>query len=118
MCPKRHRQQVGTRVRSFLGFVANKSLNGDSASYSFVLRGYVRRWLGTWQVCVEYNRITSLMLRVRGQRQSFVGLSPIGIAHADPGVTDLLIMHHRIVDQDVEAKSRHRQSADRREQGV
>ena len=51
------------------------------------------------------------------QTQS-TSLSAVGIAHADPGVTDLLIVHHRIVDQDVEAKSRHRQSADRREQGV
>ena len=74
--------------------------------------------LALGKVCGEYNRITSRMLRVRGQRQSFVGLSAIGIAHADPSVTDLLIVHHRIVDQDVEAESRHRQSADRREQGI
>jgi hypothetical protein len=39
----------------FATFIANKDQNGDTASYSFVLRGYVRHWLG--QVWDEYDRI-------------------------------------------------------------
>ena len=39
----------------FLTFVANKSPNGDAANYSFVLRGYVRHWLGN--VWGEYDRV-------------------------------------------------------------
>jgi hypothetical protein len=29
----------------FANFIANKKKSGDPASYSFVLRGYVRHWL-------------------------------------------------------------------------
>lgn len=36
-------------------FIANKSQSGEAANYSFVLRGYVRHWLG--QVWDEYERI-------------------------------------------------------------
>jgi len=39
----------------FLTFVANKNLRGDAANYSFVLRGYVRHWLGN--VWGEYDRV-------------------------------------------------------------
>lgn len=39
----------------FTTFIANKSRSGEAANYSFVLRGYVRHWLG--QVWDEYDRI-------------------------------------------------------------
>jgi hypothetical protein len=39
----------------FSTFIANKDQKGDPASYSFVLRGYVRHWLG--QVWDEYDRV-------------------------------------------------------------
>jgi hypothetical protein len=39
----------------FSTFVANKSRCGEAANHSFVLRGYVRHWLG--QVWEEYERI-------------------------------------------------------------
>lgn len=39
----------------FSTFVANKNAQGQNASYSLVLRGYVRTWLG--QISEEYNRI-------------------------------------------------------------
>ena len=45
-------------------------------------------------------------------------LSTVRIAQAYPGVAHLLVMHHRVVDLDVEAEPLHRQRADRREQGV
>ena len=48
-------EQVELAAVPFLSFVANKDPKGDSANYSFVLRGYVRHWLGN--VWKEYERI-------------------------------------------------------------
>src|SRR4029077_19635044 len=48
-------EQVELAAVPFVGFVANKDPNGDPANYSFVLRGYVRHWLGN--VWNEYERI-------------------------------------------------------------
>jgi hypothetical protein len=48
-------EQVELASVPFLTFVANKNLKGDAANYSFVLRGYVRHWLGN--VWGEYDRI-------------------------------------------------------------
>jgi hypothetical protein len=48
-------EQVELASVPFLTFVANKLQSGDAASYSFVLRGYVRHWLGN--VWGEYDRI-------------------------------------------------------------
>ena len=48
-------EQVELASVPFLTFVANKGPKGESANYSFVLRGYVRHWLGN--VWSEYDRI-------------------------------------------------------------
>jgi hypothetical protein len=48
-------EQVELAGVSFSTFVANKRANNDPATYSFVLRGYVRNWLS--QVFAEYDRI-------------------------------------------------------------
>ena len=48
-------EQVELASVPFLTFVANKLPSGDAANYSFVLRGYVRHWLGN--VWGEYDRI-------------------------------------------------------------
>jgi len=48
-------EQVELASVPFLTFVANKRANGDPAAYSFVLRGYVRHWLGN--VWSEYDRV-------------------------------------------------------------
>jgi hypothetical protein len=48
-------EQVELASVPFLTFVANKGPTGDAASYSFVLRGYVRHWLGN--VWAEYDRV-------------------------------------------------------------
>ena len=48
-------EQVELASVPFLTFIANKDLKGDAAAYSFVLRGYVRHWLGN--VWAEYDRI-------------------------------------------------------------
>jgi hypothetical protein len=48
-------EQVELASVPFLTFIANKKQNGDPAAYSFVLRGYVRHWLGN--VWAEYDRI-------------------------------------------------------------
>jgi len=39
----------------YLTFIANKKPTGEPAAYSFVLRGYVRHWLG--RVWAEFDRI-------------------------------------------------------------
>jgi hypothetical protein len=48
-------EQVELASVPFLTFVANKGPKGEAANYSFVLRGYVRHWLGN--VWAEYDRI-------------------------------------------------------------
>jgi hypothetical protein len=48
-------EQVELASVPFVTFVANKRASGDPAGYSFVLRGYVRHWLGN--VWGEYDRI-------------------------------------------------------------
>jgi hypothetical protein len=48
-------EQVEVASAPFVTFVANKTAKGEPASYSFVLRGYVRHWLG--QVWSEYDRV-------------------------------------------------------------
>jgi hypothetical protein len=47
-------EQVELASVSFVSFVANKGPGGAVASYSFVLRGYVRHWLGT--VWAEFDK--------------------------------------------------------------
>jgi hypothetical protein len=48
-------EQVELASVPFVTFVANKTATGEAASYSFVLRGYVRHWLGN--VWAEYDRV-------------------------------------------------------------
>ena len=48
-------EQVELASVPYLSFIANKGANGENANYSFVLRGYVRHWLGN--VWAEYDRI-------------------------------------------------------------
>jgi hypothetical protein len=48
-------EQVDLASVPFVTFIANKKPSGEPASYSFVLRGYVRHWLGN--VWAEYDRI-------------------------------------------------------------
>jgi hypothetical protein len=48
-------EQVELISLPFGTFIANRAANGDPASYSFVLRGYVRHWLS--RVWAEYDRV-------------------------------------------------------------
>jgi hypothetical protein len=48
-------EQVELASVPYLSFIANKGATGENAAYSFVLRGYVRHWLG--HVWAEYDRI-------------------------------------------------------------
>ena len=48
-------EQVELASVPYVSFVANKDQLGDAASYSFVLRGYVRHWLGN--VWGEFDRV-------------------------------------------------------------
>jgi hypothetical protein len=62
-------EQVDLASVPFLSFIANKKLSGDPASYSFVLRGYVRHWLGN--VWAEYDRIKLTdLVAARAQTES------------------------------------------------
>jgi hypothetical protein len=48
-------EQVELASVPYVSFVANKGASGQTASYSFVLRGYVRHWLGN--VWAEFDRV-------------------------------------------------------------
>jgi hypothetical protein len=48
-------EQVELASVPYVSFVANKGADGQSAAYSFVLRGYVRHWLGN--VWAEFDRV-------------------------------------------------------------
>ena len=48
-------EQVEVASAPYVSFVANKSVKGEPANFSFVLRGYVRHWLGN--VWGEYDRV-------------------------------------------------------------
>ena len=48
-------EQVELASVPYLSFIANKGATAENANYSFVLRGYVRHWLG--HVWAEYDRI-------------------------------------------------------------
>src|SRR3954465_11115128 len=53
--PEMAAEQVDLASVPFAPFIANKKQSGDPASYSFVLRGYVRHWLDT--IWAEYERV-------------------------------------------------------------
>lgn len=48
-------EQVEVASIPYFSFVSNRNAKGESAQYSFVLRGYVRHWLG--QVWSEFDRV-------------------------------------------------------------
>jgi len=48
-------EQVELASVPFMTFIANKKRNGEAANYSFVLRGYVRHWLGN--IWAEYDHV-------------------------------------------------------------
>jgi hypothetical protein len=48
-------EQVEVASVPFVSFAANKNGKNDTANYSFVLRGYVRHWIGN--VWSEYDRV-------------------------------------------------------------
>ena len=48
-------EQVELASVPFVSFVANKGIDSQPANYSFVLRGYVRHWLGN--VWAEFDRV-------------------------------------------------------------
>ena len=48
-------EQVELASVPYITFIGNKTPTGDAAAYSFVLRGYVRHWIGN--VWSEYDRI-------------------------------------------------------------
>ncbi len=62
-------EQVESAAVSFLSFIANRDVNQEATSNSFVLRGYVRHWLGA--VWSEYDRIKlSEFVEAKADRES------------------------------------------------
>jgi hypothetical protein len=53
-------EQVEIASVPYVSFVANKAANGQAAAFSFVLRGYVRHWLGS--VWAEFDRVKLIEL--------------------------------------------------------
>ena len=67
-------EQVELASVPFATFIANKRQGGDPASYSFVLRGYVRHWLNN--VWAEYDRVglTEVVdAKILGAKQEVLG---------------------------------------------
>jgi len=67
-------EQVEVASQPFVSFIANKDAKGQTANYSFVLRGYVRHWLGN--VWSEYDRVKLTDLigsKVENVRQQAAG---------------------------------------------
>ena len=67
-------EQVEVASQPFVSFIANKNPKGEPANYSFVLRGYVRHWLGN--VWGEYDRVKLIDLaapKVEPVRQQAAG---------------------------------------------
>jgi hypothetical protein len=60
-------EQVEVASVPYVSFVANKAANGQSAAYSFVLRGYVRHWLGN--VWAEFDRVKLIDMVMPEQQQ-------------------------------------------------
>jgi hypothetical protein len=60
-------EQVEVAGVPFVSFVANKGANGQPANYSFVLRGYVRHWLGN--VWAEFDRVKLLDMMAANMQQ-------------------------------------------------
>jgi hypothetical protein len=73
--PEMAAEQVDLASVPFATFIANKKQSGDPASYSFVLRGYVRHWLSN--VWSEYDR-TNLVDIV-------AAAAPVAAVHRLPG---------------------------------
>jgi hypothetical protein len=62
-------EQVELASVPYVSFVANKAADGQSAAFSFVLRGYVRHWLGN--VWAEFDRVKLMeMVDIGQQRKS------------------------------------------------
>jgi hypothetical protein len=75
-------EQVEVASVPFVSFIANKNQNGETANWSFVLRGYVRHWLGHLPHSFEE--------RLRGNDSLLCGLvqsrSTSGYAFSEDGV--------------------------------
>jgi hypothetical protein len=62
-------EQVEVAAVPFVSFIANKGTGGKTAEFSFVLRGYVRHWLGN--VWAEFDRVKLLdLVAAEPQRKS------------------------------------------------
>ena len=68
-------EQVEISSVPYVSFVANRNAQGEAAANSFVLRGYVRHWLGN--VWAEYDRVKLVDL-VAPKQESTVRQASVG----------------------------------------
>ncbi len=75
-------EQVEVASVPFAAFIANKKQSGEPASYSFVLRGYVRHWLDA--VFAEYDRIglINIIKEAKESPRAPAGRSRLKVAEA------------------------------------
>ena len=74
-------EQVDLASVPYVTFIANKKQGGEPATYSFVLRGYVRHWLGN--VWAEYDQIK--LTDVVAARPQTPEAAPAGAARRSAG---------------------------------
>ncbi|MEP1208656.1 MAG: hypothetical protein ABJM29_15100 [Rhizobiaceae bacterium] len=66
-------EQVDLSGVTFTDFTNNKMANGDDANFSFVLRGYVRKWLN--DIDAEFNQLDMVKSIMKAKRSNATGES-------------------------------------------
>lgn len=64
-------EQVDLAGVTFSDFVANKNANGDDANFSFVLRGYVRKWMA--DIDVQFGELDMIKAIMAAKRSNAAG---------------------------------------------
>jgi hypothetical protein len=57
-------EQVDLASVTFRDFIENRAANGEPGNFSFVLRGYVRKWIA--EIDAEFERVKLLQDMQRG----------------------------------------------------
>ena len=64
-------EQVDLAGVTFSDFIANKKANGEDAKFSFVLRGYVRKWLH--DIDAEFSQLDMIKSIMAAKRANATG---------------------------------------------
>ena len=124
-----HPAKVQIAGRRNAGTLANQSSTrtaGDpGGALANPLRGEKHPWHCEIRICLTFGRASREPNPLSGrsnprqrhnpERIAAAELTAVGVAHPDPCISHLLVVHLRIVNQNVEAEPRHREAADREE---